>query len=207
MTLEEKVIDAATSDMASNEGFISTDEVAASDGENLTEEAFAAEIFDEAAEEDNAVSLAAESSPAIKDEAARLQKLNPQMDEHLLMAVARDRLGQRESASALPTNRITSDDAMAQTLLTAEDAGEKAWLDFFRAYPDMRPQDIPLSVYKQFNEGENPIAALRGLRINELEAHLASMERNEVNRKKAMGSAKSQAAALGDDFLNGFYGN
>lgn len=82
-----------------------------------------------------------------------------------------------------------------------------AWMEFRRAYPQMRPQDIPGSVLDAWQAGESPVQAMQKVELEKLNREVQNLKISRDNQAKAIGSVRTEAALENDDFLSGFWGN
>ncbi len=94
-----------------------------------------------------------------------------------------------------------------------EAAAQKPWLDFIREYPSMKDiKDLPEDVLEGIKSGLTPTEAMlrherkeKEKEIEELRKRLETQEKNKANKKKAVGSAASNAAGKSSEpFLEGF---
>ena len=94
-----------------------------------------------------------------------------------------------------------------------EAAAQKPWLDFIREYPSMKDiKDLPEDVLDGIKSGLTPTEAMlrherreKEKEIEELRKQLETQEKNKANKRKAVGSAASNAASKSSEpFLEGF---
>ena len=100
----------------------------------------------------------------------------------------------------------------ARTEADAEGKKQQAvWVEFFKRYPDIKPEAISDEMYKRVQAGENPLSIQLEIENRQLKAEqeklkteMEAAKKNTHNAAKSTGSVKSAAAADGDDFLAGF---
>ncbi len=77
--------------------------------------------------------------------------------------------------------------------------------EFVSQYPDVDPKDIDKSVWEEFAETNNLVAAYAKFENRELKNKLKILEQNSLNKDRSIGSAKGNSAAFHDAFLEGLY--
>lgn len=89
--------------------------------------------------------------------------------------------------------------------------GAKVWVDFFKKFPHIKPDDLPPDMYERVKNGENPITVQLEIEKNNLEKENREIKRkldaawkNNANKAKAIGSIRSDGKEETDDFLSGF---
>ena len=122
---------------------------------------------------------------------------------------------------------LSEDDAMAQVKQartaaeqteTAEKPTEKpteadketerqqSFLRFSKEFPEVKAEEIPAEVWKDFAEGKGDLADLFARQENKrLKAELAAMKQNEENRKKSTGSRATAGSAKRSAFDDAWY--
>lgn len=89
----------------------------------------------------------------------------------------------------------------------AEAARKQPYLDFVRKFPDVRPEEISDAVWERFHETGSLIGAYTEAENAKLRAQIKTMQQNEENAQRAIGSlANDRAAAHTDAFLEGLLG-
>ena len=93
----------------------------------------------------------------------------------------------------------------------AKQEGAKVWVDFFKKFPHIKPDDLPPDMYERVKNGENPITVQLEIEKNNLEKENREIKRkldaawkNNANKAKAIGSIRSDGKEDTDDFLSGF---
>ena len=122
---------------------------------------------------------------------------------------------------------LSEDDAMAQVKQartaaeqteTAEKPTEKpteadketerqqSFLRFSKEFPEVKAEEIPAEVWKDFADGKGDLADLFARQENKrLKAELAAMKQNEENRKKSTGSRATAGSAKRSAFDDAWY--
>lgn len=134
----------------------------------------------------------------------------PEMDEAAVreLAEARAKLQSRE--------READEEKKAEEKKQKE---IEPWTDFLKAFPQyvrregQKNEEIPPQVFADVENGMRPIEAMLKYQNNELQrqiqerdAKIATLEKNDKNKAKALSSAAGVADAAKDPFLDGLFG-
>lgn len=71
------------------------------------------------------------------------------------------------------------------------EARKQGMLDFLRAYPDVKPADVPKEVWERVAQGESLVSAYTMHRNRQLEAELAAERQNRQNQQNTTGPLNS----------------
>lgn len=83
---------------------------------------------------------------------------------------------------------------------------QQSFLRFSREFPEVKAEEIPAEVWKDFAEGKGDLADLFARQENKrLKAELAAMKQNEENRKKSTGSRATAGSAKKSAFDDAWY--
>lgn len=83
---------------------------------------------------------------------------------------------------------------------------QQSFLRFSKEFPDVKAEDIPAEVWKDFADGKGDLADLFARQENKrLKAELAAMKQNEENRKKSTGSRATAGSAKKSAFDDAWY--
>lgn len=83
---------------------------------------------------------------------------------------------------------------------------QQSFLRFSREFPEVKAEEIPTEVWKDFAEGKGDLADLFARQENKrLKAELAAMKQNEENRKKSTGSRATAGSAKRSAFDDAWY--
>ena len=83
---------------------------------------------------------------------------------------------------------------------------QQSFMRFSREFPEVKAEDIPAEVWKDFAEGKGDLADLFARQENKrLKAELAAMKQNEENRKKSTGSRATAGSAKKSAFDDAWY--
>ena len=83
---------------------------------------------------------------------------------------------------------------------------QQSFLRFSKEFPDVKAEEIPAEVWKDFAEGKGDLADLYARQENKrLKAELAAMKQNEENRKKSTGSRATAGSAKKSAFDDAWY--
>ena len=83
---------------------------------------------------------------------------------------------------------------------------QQSFLRFSKEFPDVKAEEIPAEVWKDFAEGKGDLADLFARQENKrLKAELAAMKQNEENRKKSTGSRATAGSAKKSAFDEAWY--
>lgn len=75
------------------------------------------------------------------------------------------------------------------------------FLEFVKEFPDVKPEDIPQSVWNEFSKSGDLIGAYSKYENAQLRSKMKTLERNKKNEERSTGSRKSKGAATPkDDF-------
>lgn len=133
---------------------------------------------------------------AVEQEREQIQNQYPDADEDFIneLAEARAKLKEQE-------RRQTED----ETRKAETDKRLKPWRDFSKRYPDVDAGALPEEVIHAIRDGATPIDAYQMHLIAQLEHEKQTAEQNALNKARAVGSAKGDAAEKEKDaFLAGF---
>lgn len=133
---------------------------------------------------------------AVEQEREQIQNQYPDADEDFIneLAEARAKLKEQE-------RRQTED----ETRKAETDKRLKPWRDFSKRYPDVDAGALPEEVIHAIRDGATPIDAYQVHLIAQLEHEKQTAEQNALNKARAVGSAKGDAAEKEKDaFLAGF---
>lgn len=138
----------------------------------------------------------AEQTMQANAELETLRGKYPDADESIL----------RELADREIKLRRQDNEREQQTKAMQEDAARrKPWEDFFKAYPDVKPDSLTHDFYDAVHGGKSPTEVYLKQRVAELEEKLATQDKNRENAAKATGSARGDAAQKTvDPFIAGF---
>ncbi len=148
-------------------------------------------------------------------------------DDYLKLVVGN--VGSRRAREMAESEGISEE--LARRLITAEDKVKDYEADaqarsqqeqknrmlqnFIRAYPDVKPEDIPPEVWAEAHSAGDLKGAysvyenkLLKDKMSKAEAELEQLRKNESNKQKAVGSVRgSKSASVEDPFLSGLFGN
>ena len=83
---------------------------------------------------------------------------------------------------------------------------QQSFLRFSREFPEVKAEEIPAEVWKDFAEGKGDLADLFARQENKrLKAELAAMKKNEENRQKSTGSRATAGSAKKSAFDDAWY--
>lgn len=83
---------------------------------------------------------------------------------------------------------------------------QKSFMRFSREFPEVKAEDIPTEVWKDFADGKGDLTDLFALHENKrLKAELAAAKQNEENRKKSTGSRSTAGSAKKSAFDEAWY--
>ena len=83
---------------------------------------------------------------------------------------------------------------------------QQSFLRFSQEFPEVKAEDIPADVWKDFADGKGDLADLYARQENKrLKAELAVMKQNEENRKKSTGSRATAGSAKKSAFDDAWY--
>ena len=83
-------------------------------------------------------------------------------------------------------------EAIAAQTQARQAARKQGMVDFLRAYPDVKAQDIPREVWDRVAQGESLTAAYTMHRNQQLEAELAAERQNKQNQERTTGPLSAQ---------------
>lgn len=139
------------------------------------------------------------------------------MRENLLVSKGMSRETAKERIAREDAEKKIKSEAAAQQQKQDQENAEKQRRerdiqDFLRIYGKVDAKSIPQEVWKEANETGSLVAAYGRYQnqqlqkqIKDLETKLAAKDKNEENRKKTVGSMKSDGNGdQDDDFLSGF---
>lgn len=142
----------------------------------------------------------------IEAEAKTIREKHPDAPEDVIREMAEMRAAAKEKDAAADADREKARE---------EEERRKPWAELLREYPRIkRAEDLPEEVLAAINDGANPVEAMRrhelsakDKEIAELKAKLEAKEKNQTNKKRAIGSTASDAhKGEKDAFLMGFDG-
>ena len=83
---------------------------------------------------------------------------------------------------------------------------QQSFLRFSKEFPEVKAEEIPAEVWKDFAEGKGDLSDLYARQENKrLKAELAAMKQNEENRKKSTGSRATAGSAKKSAFDDAWY--
>ena len=83
---------------------------------------------------------------------------------------------------------------------------QQSFLRFSKEFPEVKAEEIPAEVWKDFAEGKGDLADLYARQENKrLKVELAAMKQNEENRKKSTGSRATAGSAKKSAFDDAWY--
>ena len=83
---------------------------------------------------------------------------------------------------------------------------QQSFLRFSKEFPDVKAEEIPAEMWKDFADGKGDLADLYARQENKrLKAELAAMKQNEENRKKSTGSRATAGSAKKSAFDEAWY--
>ena len=83
---------------------------------------------------------------------------------------------------------------------------QQSFLRFSKEFPEVKAEEIPAEVWKDFAEGKGDLSDLYARQENKrLKAELAAMKHNEENRKKSAGSRATAGSAKKSAFDDAWY--
>lgn len=149
------------------------------------------------------------SSPAIKALGAMAKENNMGVEEYAQKIIEmgdkkREEEFVRMGVSESEAKKIVRLEALERERLFEKEAN-RPFDDFVSQYPEVDPKDIDRSVWEEFAETNNLVAAYAKFENRELKNKLKMMEQNSLNKERSIGSAKSNSAAFHDAFLEGLY--
>lgn len=120
-------------------------------------------------------------------------------EDDALTQVKQARTAEEQTETAeKPTEKPTEADK--------ETERQQSFLRFSREFPEVKAEDIPGEVWKDFAEGKGDLADLFARQENKrLKAELAAMKQNEENRKKSTGSRATAGSAKRSAFDDAWY--
>lgn len=85
-------------------------------------------------------------------------------------------------------------------------AEQKQYDDFLKTYPDVKPEDIPVEVWQEVENGRSLVDAYRAQEVNQLKGKLAQYEQqSQAQQANAQNAAASTGSLTGKgDVPNGF---
>ena len=111
----------------------------------------------------------------------------------------------QEKAKQAPAEKPESTEEKS-TEKDREAERQQSFLRFSREFPEVKAEDIPAEVWKDFAEGKGDLADLFARQENKrLKAELAAMKQNEENRKKSTGSRATAGSAKKSAFDDAWY--
>ena len=147
-----------------------------------------------------------QEAKVLKREMDTLAKKHPDAPDDVLREMAELKIEARKKETA----------AEAEAKKNREEAErQKPWADLLREYPEIKKaEDLPEDVVADIRSGLSPVDAMRRHQIKEkdkeiaeLKAKLEAKEKNQTNKKRAIGSTASDAhKGEKDAFLMGFDG-
>ena len=111
----------------------------------------------------------------------------------------------QEKAKQAPAEKPESTEEKS-TEKDREAERQQSFMRFSREFPEVKAEDIPAEVWKDFAEGKGDLADLFARQENKrLKAELAAMKQNEENRKKSTGSRATAGSAKKSAFDEAWY--
>ena len=111
----------------------------------------------------------------------------------------------QEKAKQAPAEKPESTEEKS-TEKDRETERQQSFLRFSREFPEVKAEEIPAEVWKDFAEGKGDLADLFARQENKrLKAELAAMKQNEENRKKSTGSRATAGSAKKSAFDEAWY--
>lgn len=111
----------------------------------------------------------------------------------------------QERAKQAPAEKPESTEEKS-TEKDRETERQQSFMRFSREFPEVKAEDIPAEVWKDFAEGKGDLADLFARQENKrLKAELAAMKQNEENRKKSTGSRATAGSAKKSAFDDAWY--
>ena len=111
----------------------------------------------------------------------------------------------QEKAKQAPAEKPESAEEKS-TEKDRETERQQSFLRFSREFPEVKAEEIPAEVWKDFAEGKGDLADLFARQENKrLKAELAAMKQNEENRKKSTGSRATAGSAKKSAFDEAWY--
>lgn len=111
----------------------------------------------------------------------------------------------QEKAKQAPAEKPESTEEKS-TEKDRETERQQSILRFSREFPEVKAEEIPAEVWKDFAEGKGDLADLFARQENKrLKAELAAMKQNEENRKKSTGSRATAGSAKKSAFDEAWY--
>lgn len=111
----------------------------------------------------------------------------------------------QEKAKQAPAEKPESAEEKS-TEKDRETERQQSFLRFSREFPEVKAEEIPAEVWKDFAEGKGDLADLFARQENKrLKAELAAMKQNEENRKKSTGSRATAGSAKKSAFDDAWY--
>ena len=111
----------------------------------------------------------------------------------------------QEKAKQAPAEKPESAEEKS-TEKDRETERQQSFMRFSREFPEVKAEEIPAEVWKDFAEGKGDLADLFARQENKrLKAELAAMKQNEENRKKSTGSRATAGSAKKSAFDEAWY--
>ena len=111
----------------------------------------------------------------------------------------------QEKAKQAPAEKPESTEEKS-TEKDRETERQQSFLRFSREFPEVKAEEIPAEVWKDFADGKGDLADLFARQENKrLKAELAAMKQNEENRKKSTGSRATAGSAKKSAFDEAWY--
>lgn len=141
--------------------------------------------------------LAERNNIALQNEVQSIKEKHPGVTDELAAEIAEIKIKQRMAESE---QKKKQDEEKKQ----ADDA--KKLEEFLKEYPDIKDfnKEIPQEVWTEVSQGRDLLSAYRSWENKQLKTQLQTLKQNQTNKKKSIGSVKSDAPdKVVDDFLKG----
>ena len=172
------------------------DELKAGEAQRSAHEAFLKELADSAGQSVEDVIDTARARMLANKAAAEGKTLS---EEDALEQI------KQEKAKQAPAEKPESAEEKS-TEKDRETERQQSFLRFSREFPEVKAEEIPAEVWKDFAEGKGDLADLFARQENKrLKAELAAMKQNEENRKKSTGSRATAGSAKKSAFDEAWY--
>jgi len=132
---------------------------------------------------------------AFNKQKEELMSKYPDAEDALLNELVEGRLSQQKQKEA---------EALKEKERQESQKRQDVWVDFFRKFPDLKPDTIPKEVYERANSGENPIISMLEIKNNELKLAAAMVKQNIQAKEKDPGTLAGGGDADADLFMSGF---
>lgn len=132
----------------------------------------------------------------ISNQIEELRTRYPDADDTLLREIADREIKLKE---------IDREKAEKEKSDAEHEAKRKPWENFFKEFPDVKPDSLDQAFYDAVNAGKTPREVYLERKLADLEEKITIEEKNKENQEKAIGSVKGDAKSKTTDaFLAGF---